>query len=119
AAVPGRTGRTKMVDGRKLRVEVNGGDDRGRRQSGPQRMELLLLKRHFAIVRHDLYPVAGFELPDQQLRRQWIKHQVLQGALQWPRAELRVESFFRNQLFGRPVNVENELLLFEPLLQAL
>src|SRR2546423_15697588 len=63
---------------------------------------------------HYFNPVAGLELTDQQLRRQRIEHQVLQRALQWPRAKLRIEALSGNQLLRGPVNVKNELLLFEP-----
>ena len=62
-------------------------------------------------MRQHLDAVTGFELAEQQLVRERIQEQILNGAFERARAELRIVTFFSDQLLSRSIDVERQLLL--------
>jgi len=61
----------------------------------------------------------GLNSPRRKLGGQRVQQAVLDGALERAGAELRVEAFLGDQLLGRAVHLQGELLLRQAFLQPL
>ena len=80
---------------------------------------LLPLKFKLAVFHRDFDAVAGFELAVEQFHGQWVKQKFLDGAFERARAELRVVPLFGQIPPGCGIHLDGQLLLGQPLFQAL
>ncbi len=82
-------------------------------------LPLLLLELQAFTVSHNFDPIARFEFAIEQFEGEGIEDEFLNRAFQRARAELRIESLARQKFFRGLIDLQNKLLLRQPLLQSL
>src|SRR5580658_4704428 len=92
----------------------------GRRSisNGASSMDALLLEYQRIALELGDHPVAGHEIPAQNLLRQRILDLRLNGTLQRPRAVDRVESGFADLVARIIVQAQSDVALRQPLAQT-
>src|SRR5580698_7695428 len=89
------------------------------RRLGSCPARLLFLKLKSAVAGLDLDLVAGLQFPVQQFHGERIQQQLLNGAFQRTRTELRIVTLLRQELLRRLVQFDPEILQRQPFLETL